>query len=127
MAAAVAASVVVAGFAIATHSARAQGCATHADVLTLSDAMAPVLPNECATVLHAAPEFSWPAVRGADAYTITLTFPDGHTEARSTRANWFAWDRPVPSGRYRWRVIVAGRMPASGATRTFFVNGRSAS
>jgi hypothetical protein len=120
-AAALAASVLVAGFAIATHTARAQACGDVSDLLTRNDLMAPVQPADCATVLHAAPEFTWPLVSGASAYTIALTFPDGHTEARSTKGNWFAWDRPVPSGRYQWRVMVAGRGNDAGATRSFVV------
>jgi hypothetical protein len=120
-AAALAGSVVVAGLALATHTARAQACEGPTDLLMRSDAMAPVRPADCATVLHAAPAFTWPAVRGASAYTIALTFPDGHTESRSTSGNWFAWDRPVPPGRYAWRITAAGR--GSGATRTFVVDG----
>ncbi|HZZ90980.1 MAG TPA: hypothetical protein VFE23_00355 [Usitatibacter sp.] len=126
-AAAIATSVIVAGFAIATHTARAQGCGTQADILTRSDHMAPVQPADCATVLHAAPQFAWPQVGGAEAYTIALTFPDGHTESRSTKGNWFAWDRPVPAGRYQWRVMVAGRKVGAGAARTFVVDGAAAS
>src|SRR4051812_30791764 len=127
-AAAVAASVLIAGFAIATHTARAQGCGTQADILTHADPlMAPVQPADCATVLHAAPQFAWPSVRGANAYTIALTFPDGHTESRWTKGNWFAWDRPVPAGRYQWRVIVAGRTSVTGAARWFEVDGATAS
>src|SRR3954470_20160001 len=96
-----AASVLVAGFAIATHSARAHGCGEQADVLTGGDSLARVQPGDCATLLHPAPAFACPAVGGAQAYTIALTFPDGHVEARSTGGNWFAWDQPVPAGRYQ--------------------------
>ena len=120
--AAVAASILVAGFAIATHSARAQGCGAQADVLTQGDALARVQPADCATLLRAAPAFAWPAVGGAQAYTIALTFPDGHVEARSTAENWFAWDHPVPAGRYQWRVMIAGRKQAVGASRWFVVD-----
>jgi len=118
----IAASVLVAGFAIATHSARAHGCGEQADILTHGDALARVQPADCATLLQAAPAFSWPAVGDAKAYTIALTFPDGHVEARSTGGNWFAWDRRVPAGRYHWRVMVAGRKQAVGATRWFVVD-----
>jgi len=117
-----AASILVAGFAIATHSARAQGCGEQADVLTHGDTLARVQPADCSTLLHAAPAFAWPAVGGARAYTIALTFPDGHVEARSTGGNWFAWDHRVPPGRYRWSVTVAGRKPATGASRWFVVD-----
>lgn len=120
--AAIAAGVLVAGFAIATHSARAQGCGEQADVLTHGDALARVQPADCATLLHAAPAFAWPAVGGAQAYTIALTFPDGHVEARATGGNWFAWDHPVPPGRYQWRVTVAGRKQTVGASRWFVVD-----
>jgi hypothetical protein len=81
-----------------------------------------VEPADRATVLSRAPAFTWPAVSGAKQYTIALTFPDGHTEARSTHGNWFAWDRPVPSGRYRWQVRVAGRARVSGDTHWFVVD-----
>ena len=47
-----AASVLVAGFAIATHTARAQGCGEQADVLTHGDTLARVQPADCATLLH---------------------------------------------------------------------------
>jgi len=111
----IAASVLVAGFAIATHSARAHGCGDH-------DSFARVQPADCATLLQAAPAFAWPAVGGARAYTIALTFPDGHVEARSTGGNWFAWDKPVPAGRYQWRVTVAGAKRPVGASRWFVVD-----
>lgn len=121
IAAAIAASVLVAGSAIATHAARAHGWVhhAHADRSTL---VAQVLPADRATVLSRAPAFTWPAVNGAERYTIALTFPDGHTESRSTRGNWFAWDRPVPSGRYRWKVLVAGRARVSGDPHWFVVD-----
>jgi len=120
-AAAIAASVLVAGSAIATHAARMHGWVrqAHADRSTL---MAQVVPGDRATVLSRAPAFTWPAVSGAERYTIALTFPDGHTEARSTRGNWFAWDRPVPTGRYRWQVLVAGRARVSGDPHWFVVD-----
>lgn len=112
IAAAIAATVLVAASIIATHAARAHAWQHDAQVR----------PADRATVLAAAPAFTWPALRGADEYTIALTFPDGHTEARATRGNWFAWDRPVPSGRYHWRVLVAGRARVSGDPHWFVVD-----
>ena len=118
IAGAIAASVLVAGSAIATHAARAHGWVRQAH----AERLAQVLPADRATVLSRAPAFTWPMVKGAERYTIALTFPDGHTESRSTRGNWFAWDRPVPSGRYRWKVLVAGRARVSGDPHWFVVD-----
>jgi len=120
-AAAIAASVLVAGFAIATHAARTHGWIQAARA-SHSSLAAIVQPPDRATVLSRAPAFTWPEVKGAERYTIALTFPDGHTEARSTRGNWFAWDRPVPTGRYRWQVLVAGRARVSGDPHWFVVD-----
>jgi hypothetical protein len=128
-AAAIAASVIVAGFAIATHAARAHGCGNDSELITLPDRVATLVrPADCAVVLHAAPQFTWPEVRGADAYTIALTFPDGHTETRSTKGNWFAWDRPVPVGPYAWHVAaVKGSRRSAIVQRSFVVDTRAAS
>ena len=120
-AAAIAASVLVAGSAIATHATRAHGWIQRAHAAP-STLVAVVQPADRATLLSRAPAFTWPAVNGAERYTIALTFPDGHTEARSTRGNWFAWDRPVPTGRYRWQVVVAGRARVSGDAHWFVVD-----
>jgi hypothetical protein len=120
-AAAIAASGLVAGFALATHAARSHGWVQAART-SHSTLLAPVRPADRATVLTRAPAFTWPEVNGAERYAIALTFPDGHTETRTTRGNWFAWDRPVPTGRYRWQVLVAGRARVSGDPHWFVVD-----
>jgi hypothetical protein len=121
LAAALAASVLLAGFAIATHAARTHAWIRHAHAAPAT-LIAQVQPADRATLLSPAPAFTWPAVNGAERYTLALTFPDGHTESRSTRGNWFAWDRPVPTGRYRWQVVVAGRARVSGDPHWFVVD-----
>jgi hypothetical protein len=61
-------------------------------------------------------------VRGAVAYTVVLTFPDGHSETRTTSSNWLAWDHAVPPGTYSWRVKVDGRKVDTGAPRSFSIS-----
>ena len=118
----VATLVLVAGIVFAC-SAHAQACGAQSDFLVRSDPLlAPVRPADCATVFQAPPDFTWPAQRGDNVYTVTLTFPDGHTETRVTSTNWLAWDQAVPAGRYAWRVIVSGSSNKSGAQRTFTIN-----
>ena len=120
-AAALAATVLVAASIIATHAARAHVWVRHAEAPS-ARLLAHVQPVDRATLLSRAPAFMWPAQGGANEYTIALTFPDGHTESRSTRGNWFAWDRPVPAGRYHWQVMVAGRARMSGDRHWFVVD-----
>ncbi len=64
-------------------------------------------PADCAQVQENPPDFSWPYVSEA-AYTLRLTFPDGHIETRDTRHNWFNWDTALPAGDYRWAVTQNG-------------------
>jgi hypothetical protein len=81
----------------------------HAEVLA-----APVRPAHCARVTQTPPEFTWPDVAPAGgqapagAQSLRLTFPDGHSETRTTRYNWLAWDRELPPGEYRWQVTGPG-------------------
>jgi hypothetical protein len=120
---AAAALALIAG-ALYTHSGHAQNaCGAQSDFLVRSDPLlAPVRPVDCATVFQAPPDFTWPAQRGDNVYTVTLTFPDGHTEVRRTSTNWLAWDEAVPAGRYAWTVAVSGAANKSGAQRTFTIN-----
>src|SRR5262245_43520768 len=38
-----------------------------------------IRPRDCATVLQSPPDFRWPDVISSGGYTLTLTYPDGHT------------------------------------------------
>jgi hypothetical protein len=109
--------------AIAAQPAHAQSCGGQSDFLVRSDPLlAPVRPADCSTVFQAPPDFTWPSQGGSNTYTVSLTFPDGHTESRSTSKNWLAWDQQIPAGKYVWKVGVAGASNDTGQNRTFTVD-----
>jgi hypothetical protein len=119
--AAFAAVLVAAATLTASHAHAA--CGEHRDFLTHADPLlASVRPADCATLFAEAPQFTWPLQDGARAYTVALTFPDGHTESRTTSGNWLAWDRSVPPGEYSWRVSTAGEARRRSEARTFRVD-----
>lgn len=123
---AVATTLLLAAAALAMPRAHATACGAQDDFLARSQPlMATVRPADCATLLGGVPEFAWPLQREGALYTLALTFPDGHTETRSTTRNWLAWDRQVPAGNYTWQVRLSGKEPRSSETRTFHVDGRS--
>ena len=62
---------------------------------------------DCEQAQQNPPSFSWPYVSGA-AYTLSLTFPDGHVETRATDRNWLNWGAALPPGDYRWSVAQSG-------------------
>lgn len=121
---------VAAAFAAVLLSAAALGCSRahaacgeHRDFLMRADPLlAAVRPADCATIFADAPQFTWPQQDGAHAYTVALTFPDGHTESRTTSGNWLAWDRSVPPGDYSWRVSTEGHARRHSEARTFRVD-----
>lgn len=98
-------------------------CGEHRDFLMRADPLlAAVRPADCATLFAPAPQFTWPPQDGARGYTVALTFPDGHTESRTTPGNWLAWDRMVPPGEYSWRVSTEGAHRRRSESRTFRVD-----
>jgi hypothetical protein len=116
------AAVLLAAAALGSSRAHA-ACGEHHDFLTRADPLlASVRPADCATLFAEAPQFTWPLQRGARAYTVALTFPDGHTESRTTPGNWLAWDRSVPPGEYSWHVSTEGEARRRSEARTFRVD-----
>jgi hypothetical protein len=100
-----------------------QPCGSQADFIAGSGPLpTPVRPADCARLFQAAPDFTWPAAAGAQAYTVVVTFPDGRREARTTNVNWLAWDEALPAGRYTWQLVAAGRKPVASQARTFTVD-----
>ena len=116
------AAVLLAAAALGASRAHA-GCGEHRDFLAHGDPLlASVRPADCATLFAEAPQFTWPQQDGARAYTVILTFPDGHSESRTTAGNWLAWDRSVPPGEYSWRVSTEGQAKRRSDARTFRVD-----
>ena len=116
------AAVLLAAAALSASRAHA-ACGEHRDFLTHADPLlASVRPADCATLFAELPQFTWPQQDGARRYTVALTFPDGHTESRTTAGNWLAWDRSVPPGQYSWRVSTQGREARRSEARTFHVD-----
>ncbi|MGH9256872.1 MAG: heparinase II/III domain-containing protein [Vicinamibacterales bacterium] len=68
---------------------------------------APVRPADCARVEQNPPDFSWPHADGGT-YTVSVAFPDGHTETRTATNNWLNWNGTLPAGNYAWTVTRAG-------------------
>src|SRR5258708_15939171 len=66
-----------------------------------------IRPIECSTVKQNPPDFSWPAI-GSGPYTVTLTFPDGHSETRRAAQNWLNWNGSLPAGRHARTIAGAG-------------------
>lgn len=116
-------SILIAAAAISAHPAHAATCGQHRDFAVGTDpVLDAVRPADCATLLGNPPEFTWARQAGANSYTVALTFPDGHTETRSTGGNWLAWDRPVPAGEYTWRVSFSGPAARKSDARAFRVD-----
>src|SRR6059058_3870147 len=87
----------------------AAACPPHSDFLVRSDpTLAPVRPHDCVTITQSPPEFTWPPQNGKNAYTLSLTCPDGHAESRSTTRNFLLWERALPAGDYSWQLEVTG-------------------
>src|SRR4051794_20203669 len=85
-------------------------CGAQDDFLARADPLlAPIRPIDCATVLQTPPDFTWPPHEGHASYTLTLRFPDGHTEKRTTPRNFVAWPRALAPGNYAWSVKGSGR------------------
>jgi hypothetical protein len=119
---AVLSGLVVAAAVAASPAHAAESCRLHRDFAVGNDPLlAAVRPADCATLLGNPPEFTW-AQQGGATYTVALTFPDGHTETRSTPQNWLAWDRPVPTGDYSWRVTTSGAVARRSDARAFHVD-----
>ena len=96
-------------FPVAASGQQAVPCAAHSDFLVRSDTLlAPVRPADCATITQTPPEFTWPPQNGNNTYTLTLSFPDGRSESRTTTRNFILWDKAIPPGAYTWRLKVAG-------------------
>jgi hypothetical protein len=116
-------TVLLVAAASSVQPAHAQSCGAQSDFLVRSDSLlAPIRPADCATVFQAPPDFTWPPQSGSNTYTVSLTFPDGRTETRSTSKNWLAWDQQIPAGKYTWKVSVAGASNQTGENRTFTVD-----
>jgi hypothetical protein len=114
---------VLVGAALYANNVRAADCGTQSDFLVKADPLlATVRPVDCSRVFQAPPDFSWPAVKGAQRYTVSLTFPDGHVEEATTTTNWFAWPAALPAGDYRWTVSAAGQRSHESLPRTFTVD-----
>jgi hypothetical protein len=100
----------------------AAACPAHTDFLVRSDpTLAPVRPYDCASVSQSPPEFTWPPQNGKNAYTLSLTVPDGHSESRSTVRNFLLWDRVLPAGDYSWQLEVSGDNREKSAARRFTI------
>src|ERR1700687_6195722 len=118
-----AASVLLVAAAASVQPAHAQSCGAQSDFLVRSDPLlAPIRPADCATVFQAPPDFTWPPQSGSNTYTVSLTFPDGRTETRSTSKNWLPWEQQSSPGEYTWKVSVAVASNQTGENRTFTVD-----
>jgi hypothetical protein len=111
------------GTALYANNVQAQACGAQKDFIAGADPLpAPVRPADCSRVYQGAPDFTWPAVRGATHYTVVVTFPDGRQQTRTTSSNWLAWDQALAAGAYAWHVLAAGAKPAASQPRTFVVD-----
>jgi hypothetical protein len=90
-------------------AARAQTCVpqTTQDWMASTGSSAPVRPADCATVEQSPPDFSWPDLSADAQYTVTLTYPDGHSRSSAAAQNWINWDEVLPAGNYTWQVQAA--------------------
>jgi hypothetical protein len=71
-----------------------------------------IRPTPGLTVGQTPPDFRWPDVIASGSYTLTLTFPDTHSETQSCPGNYCNWPAQLPAGAYSWSVTYAGG-PAS--------------
>ena len=104
---------------LAVHAARG----AQSDSLARADALlAPVRPVDCSTLYQTPPELSWPAQEKDGAYTLTLKFPDGRVEKRTTPRNFATWPRALPPGSYSWTVKAMGNPEGESEPRTFTIH-----
>ncbi len=122
-------SAAILGLGLLPLTASAQSCVpnTTADWMAsrvASDYSAQAIrPTDCAVVLQTPPDFRWPDVISSGGYSVTLTYPDGHTKVLAATQNWLNWNEILPSGTYSWSVGYAGG--AASAPRKFIVDGNS--
>jgi hypothetical protein len=96
-------------------------CGDHSDFFERSDPqLAPVRPVDCATLSQSPPEFTWPPQDRASTYTLTLRFPDGRAEKRSSTRNFIIWPRALPAGGYSW-TVHASPLNEESEPRTFTI------
>ena len=120
-------AVLLAGAALYAKNVEASPCGIQADFLAAPNTpLASVRPADCAR-LYGSADFAWPAARERGEFTVSLTFPDGSVQTRTTATDWLAWDAPLPAGRYTWTVTSAAgttsqpRQFTVDATATAFV------
>jgi len=82
-----------------------------------------IQPGDCATAQQSPPDFRWPDVISSGGYTLTLSYPDGHTRALAATQNWLNWDEVLPAGWYSWTVSYSGG--AASKSRTFIIDANS--
>ena len=116
-------TVLLVGASLYAHNVRAEdGCGGQSDFLVKADPLlAPVRPADCARVYQSAPDFAWPQAR-ADAFVVTVNFPDGRVATVPTATNWLAWDEALPPGEYTWTVTAVGARADTSAARRFTVD-----
>ena len=90
-------------------------CGGQDDFLSRADvSAAPVRPSDCSLLTQTPPEFTWPPKEGHSNYTVSLKFPDGRVERRSSTRNFVIWPRALPPGNYTWTVRGSGAGDRSG-------------
>ena len=124
---AVALAFLLGGTALYVKGVQAASCGAQSDFIAGTGPLpAPVRPADCARIYQGAPDFTWPAAAGVQAYTVVVTFADGRREARSTNVNWLAWDEALPAGAYTWQVVATGAKTLASQPRTFTVDSTAA-
>src|SRR3954465_5922418 len=88
---AVSLTVLLVGASLYARNVRAdEGCGVQSEFLVKSDRlMAPVRPADCARLYDAGADFAWPQAR-AEAFVVTLRYPDGRVATAPTSTNWLA-------------------------------------
>jgi hypothetical protein len=84
-----------------------------------------IRPHDCAVVQQTPPDFRWPDVLTSGGYSLTLTYPDGHTKVLAATQNWRNWDEILTAGTYSWTVGYTGG--ANSVGRKFIVDANSKS
>jgi hypothetical protein len=97
-------------------------CGAQDDFLSRADpSLAPVHPSDCLTLTQTPPEFTWPPRDTHANYTLSLKFPDGRVEKRSSTRNFIIWPRALPPGNYSWTVKGTGRSTDESQPRSFTI------
>jgi hypothetical protein len=65
-----------------------------------------IAPEDCATLIHTPPVFTWPHQGRGTRYEVSVRLPSGTSKTHASASNALIWPEPLPPGDYSWAVSV---------------------